>query len=96
MIGEGEAFHRSSPDGNHGEKAVSTRLRTRDHHAYSILQESWRLLRITQYVGDRQLQCRSRLARSRRVGIDAQQPTFDAIERRRHDGSEAHHSTMET
>jgi len=53
------------------------------------------LLRITQYVGDRQLQHRSRLAQSRRVGFDAQRPTFDAIERRRRDGSEAHHITME-
>jgi hypothetical protein len=52
MIGEGGAFHRSSPDGDHGEKADLHSPETRDHHANSILMESWRLLRITQYVGD--------------------------------------------
>ena len=49
-FGEGEAFHRTSPDGVRGEKAILhspeiLRSRTGTRH-----RESWRLSRISQYA----------------------------------------------
>lgn len=53
-IGEGGAFHRTSPDGALGEKADlhSPAQFTHTIMHSSRLAESWRLLRITQYAGN--------------------------------------------
>ena len=51
VIGEGEAFHRTSPDGNRGEKAsLHSPARFTMITRSSRYSEARRLLRITQYV----------------------------------------------
>ena len=53
VIGEGEAFHRTSPDGDRGEKAdLHSPARFTMIARYVTLTESWRLLRITQYADE--------------------------------------------
>ena len=49
-FGEGEAFHRTSPDGVRGEKAILHSPEVLRSRTGTTQQESWRLSRITQYA----------------------------------------------
>jgi hypothetical protein len=50
VIGEGEAFHRMSPDGDRGEKADLHSPALTMITRFVTLTVSWRLLRISQYA----------------------------------------------